>query len=217
MLLTDWLPSGRRDPKAKLREGRLVRALPVEEITLAEALRDNGYRTAIVGKWHLGGEPFSLPEHHGFDVNTGGNAHGAPGSCFFPYAGNWKIPASGRNAGPTSSPSVVTSTRWCPSRIPPASTVTTSDGNSCAGSRSLTRHHAGVRFHRAPRRVPVDSRRLRRNQKRRGPSVHETGEVPRTSVLLRASIAEGCPRGNRDFRFAPGPIPIYHPGVLKRS
>lgn len=94
LLLTDWLPSGRWDPKAKLKTGRFLRGLPVEELTLAEALRDAGYRTASIGKWHLGSEPFSLPEHHGFDFNIGGNAHGAPGSYFFPYQGNWLIPGT---------------------------------------------------------------------------------------------------------------------------
>jgi arylsulfatase A-like enzyme len=98
LLLTDWLPAGRWDPRARLREGRLVRSLPVEEVTLAEALREGGYRTASIGKWHLGSEPFSLPQHHGFDVNVGGNAHGAPGSYFHPYAGNWSIPATGQHA-----------------------------------------------------------------------------------------------------------------------
>jgi len=98
LLLTDWLPSGRWDPKARLRSGRFVRALPLEEFTLAEALRETGYRTASIGKWHLGGEPFSLPEHHGFDVNIGGNAHGAPGTYFFPYDGDWAIPTTGRRA-----------------------------------------------------------------------------------------------------------------------
>ena len=98
LLLTDWLPSGRWNPKAKLREGRFLRALPLEEITLAEALREAGYRSANIGKWHLGGEPFSLPEHHGFDVNIAGNAHGAPGSYFFPYHGNWSIPTTGKRA-----------------------------------------------------------------------------------------------------------------------
>jgi arylsulfatase A len=98
LLLTDWLPSGRWDPKSKLHEGRFLRSLPTEEMTLAEALRDHGYRTASIGKWHLGSEPFSLPEHHGFDVSIGGNAHGAPGSHFFPYAGDWAIPATGRRA-----------------------------------------------------------------------------------------------------------------------
>jgi arylsulfatase A len=94
LLLTDWLPSGRWNPKAKLREGRFLRGLPVEEFTLAEALRFAGYRTASIGKWHLGSEPFSLPEHHGFEVNIAGNAHGAPGSYFFPYQGNWLIPTT---------------------------------------------------------------------------------------------------------------------------
>ena len=98
LLLTDWLPSGRWNPKAKLRKGRFLRGLPVEELTLAEALREGGYRTASIGKWHLGSEPFCLPEHHGFDVNIGGNAHGAPGSYFFPYPGDWKIPATGQRA-----------------------------------------------------------------------------------------------------------------------
>jgi len=95
-LLTDWLPSGRWHPQAKLRSGRFLRSLPFEEVTLAEALRAAGYRTASVGKWHLGSEPFSLPQHHGFDVNIAGNGHGAPGSYFFPYQGNWKIPSTGQ-------------------------------------------------------------------------------------------------------------------------
>ena len=98
LLLTDWLPSGRWNPKAKLREGRFIRALPVEEFTIAEALREAGYRTVSIGKWHLGSEPFSLAEHHGFDINIGGNAHGAPGSYFFPYQGNWSIPTTGLRA-----------------------------------------------------------------------------------------------------------------------
>lgn len=98
LLLTNWLPSGRWNPKAKLYEGRFVRALPLEEFTLAEVLREAGYRTASIGKWHLGGAPFSLPQHHGFDLNVGGDSHGAPGDYFFPYAGNWKIPTTGERS-----------------------------------------------------------------------------------------------------------------------
>ena len=41
--------------------------LPPGEITLAEALRDRGYATGIVGKWHLGHLPAYLPTRHGFD------------------------------------------------------------------------------------------------------------------------------------------------------
>ena len=95
IMLTDWLPDGRWNPKARLKTGRFIRALPLEEFTLAEALREAGYRTASIGKWHLGSEPFSLPQHHGFDVNVAGNAHGAPGSYFLPYDGNWSIPTTG--------------------------------------------------------------------------------------------------------------------------
>ena len=98
LLLTDWLPNGRWHPQAKLQSGRFVRGLPLEEFTLAEALRESGYRTANIGKWHLGSEPFSLPEHHGFDVNIGGNAHGAPGDFFAPYGGDWAVPTTGLRA-----------------------------------------------------------------------------------------------------------------------
>jgi len=42
--------------------------LPFEEVTIAEALKKHGYRTAIFGKWHLGDTP-SDPLHHGFDIH----------------------------------------------------------------------------------------------------------------------------------------------------
>jgi uncharacterized sulfatase len=41
--------------------------IQAEEWTLAEALREQGYRTAAVGKWHLGSWPGLLPTEHGFD------------------------------------------------------------------------------------------------------------------------------------------------------
>ncbi|TVS20808.1 MAG: sulfatase [Planctomycetaceae bacterium] len=93
-----WPRESHTNPKARLREARFLRALPLEEITIAEALREAGYHTASIGKWHLGGPPFSLPEHHGFDINIGGNAHGAPGDHFYPYQGNWSIPTTGLRA-----------------------------------------------------------------------------------------------------------------------
>ncbi len=42
-----------------------------EERTLAEGLRDNGYRTAAFGKWHLGAVPGYLPTDRGFDEYFG--------------------------------------------------------------------------------------------------------------------------------------------------
>ncbi|MBM3882853.1 MAG: sulfatase [Verrucomicrobia bacterium] len=41
------------------------------EITLAEALRDAGYATACIGKWHLGDQPEFLPTRQGFDLFFG--------------------------------------------------------------------------------------------------------------------------------------------------
>ena len=96
-LMTQWLPAGRWSAsRNRMREGRFLRGLPLEEVTLAEALREAGYRTLHVGKWHLGGPPFSLPAQHGFDVNVGGSEHGAPGHFFYPYKGSWKIPTTGQ-------------------------------------------------------------------------------------------------------------------------
>ena len=97
VMLTQWLPAGRWNPRQhRMREARFLRALPLEELTLAEALRDAGYVTLHVGKWHLGGPPFSLPAQHGFDVNVAGSEHGAPGSYFYPYKGKWVIPTTGK-------------------------------------------------------------------------------------------------------------------------
>lgn len=46
-------------------------ALPAEEITIAEMLKTSGYRTALVGKWHLGDYGTSLPNKQGFDLFYG--------------------------------------------------------------------------------------------------------------------------------------------------
>lgn len=59
--------------------------LPRSERTLASELRDHGYQTWHIGKWHLGGAR-TWPEKHGFDVNIGGCDWGHPRQGFFsPY------------------------------------------------------------------------------------------------------------------------------------
>jgi N-acetylgalactosamine-6-sulfatase len=61
---------GRYDDAARLAaKGEL--GLPAEELTIARLLRDAGYETAILGKWHLGYERKFLPDRHGFDRSFG--------------------------------------------------------------------------------------------------------------------------------------------------
>lgn len=45
--------------------------LAPEEITIAERLKQQGYTTGIIGKWHLGDQPEFLPTRQGFDYYYG--------------------------------------------------------------------------------------------------------------------------------------------------
>lgn len=45
--------------------------LPAGEITIASALKARGYRTALVGKWHLGANPDFYPTNRGYDEFVG--------------------------------------------------------------------------------------------------------------------------------------------------
>ena len=49
--------------------------LPASEVTLAQTLKDAGYATGIIGKWHLGVWANNQPQHHplahGFDFHFG--------------------------------------------------------------------------------------------------------------------------------------------------
>lgn len=76
--------------------------LPPAEITLAEALKKQGYATAHIGKWHLGIHEGSRPLDQGFDTSYGlpysndmdarpGLPKGASGSPTPPEDG-WNVP-----------------------------------------------------------------------------------------------------------------------------
>jgi len=87
--LTDWIPGhGRRN--ARLRVPDWNKKLDLDEVTLAEALKKAGYRTASIGKWHLGGKPV-WPEKQGFD-HTVCNGRGSPRSYFAPYRSPKPLP-----------------------------------------------------------------------------------------------------------------------------
>ncbi len=57
----------------------------LKEITIAEALKPAGYRSASIGKWHVGDEEKYYPTAQGFDVNIAGYNHGSPPGYFWPY------------------------------------------------------------------------------------------------------------------------------------
>ena len=100
--ITDWIhhasPAARRALKAgrhldgfdeprgrPLLTPRNRAWLDASEHTLAELLRERGYATCHVGKWHLG-PAGHLPDDQGFDENHGGFQVGQPPSYFDPYA-----------------------------------------------------------------------------------------------------------------------------------
>lgn len=61
---------------------RNTMTLPPEVYTMAEALRDGGYRTIHLGKYHVGDDPLA----DGFEVNVGGDRTGGPlGGYFAPW------------------------------------------------------------------------------------------------------------------------------------
>ena len=82
---TDFF-TGKRE--GRFRPAPLNNRMPLEEVTLAQALREHGYATFFAGKWHLGPSEEYWPENRGFDFNKGGFSAGGPygpGRYFTPY------------------------------------------------------------------------------------------------------------------------------------
>lgn len=72
-LLTGRLPirSGMCSDKRRVLFPDSNGGLPQSENTIARLLKDNGYHTAAIGKWHLGHKSPFLPTRHGFDSYFG--------------------------------------------------------------------------------------------------------------------------------------------------
>ena len=91
--LTDWIAGHNKGvPKLKIPDWKMY--MDHSLTTMPEALKEAGYNTAFIGKWHL--MPYKdpkifkkhFPEDHGFDVNIGGREWGQPkgrGKFFFPF------------------------------------------------------------------------------------------------------------------------------------
>lgn len=86
--ITDWIPgmSASRVKNAKFAHVNDRDHLALDEVTIAEALREHGYQTFFAGKWHLGGRGY-WPTDQGFDVNIGGCDRGSPpGGYYAPWS-----------------------------------------------------------------------------------------------------------------------------------
>ncbi len=93
---TDWFGAPQPDNVGEdkrhrdkpLLPARYLDRMPLEEVTVAEALKEADYTTFFAGKWHLGETAEFWPEQQGFDTNKGGWKDGAPkgrGKYFTPY------------------------------------------------------------------------------------------------------------------------------------
>jgi len=73
LALTNFIPGSPKNRNTKLIEPSFEQQVPLEEITLAEALKPAGYVSGHVGKWHMGGRDYN-PDKQGFDLSyvTGG-------------------------------------------------------------------------------------------------------------------------------------------------
>lgn len=58
-----------------------TRGMPTEKVTIAEAMKEVGYTTGHIGKWHLGFTPETMPNGQGFDYS-----YGHMGGCIDNYS-----------------------------------------------------------------------------------------------------------------------------------
>ncbi len=84
-IFTVGKPNRGKSRDRKLLPPKNKTTLDTKFVTLAEALKQNGYNTCHAGKWHLGEGAETGPTAQGFDVNLGGFHAGHPKSYFSPY------------------------------------------------------------------------------------------------------------------------------------
>lgn len=67
--LTNFIAGNRTDPESPVLPAKWKPYLETREITMAELLKNEGYSTGMVGKWHLGGHDTIAPWNQGFDYS----------------------------------------------------------------------------------------------------------------------------------------------------
>ncbi len=80
--ITDWIPGRVKYVGTTVKDRWMnlptANELKVEEVTIADALKAEGYKTFFAGKWHLGETEEYWPENQGYDINKGGHWRGSP-------------------------------------------------------------------------------------------------------------------------------------------
>ena len=82
-------------PWARMKEPPYRENLPRESYTIAEALRDNGYKTALLGKWHLSTWSSRFPNSDGYYVTLFQHAKEFFGFDYVDIAKDPNYPARG--------------------------------------------------------------------------------------------------------------------------
>ena len=67
--ITDFIP-GHWRPFERVITPRPTMALPLDIVTVAEALKTSGYATGYIGKWHLGNGAQYQPDRQGYDFSA---------------------------------------------------------------------------------------------------------------------------------------------------
>jgi arylsulfatase A len=91
--LTTHLPGLFFPKDGRPQPAKLTPQLDTGHITIAERMKEAGYASAFLGKWHIapssakGGKVAKevSPTGQGFDLNVGGTSYGGPPSFFSPY------------------------------------------------------------------------------------------------------------------------------------
>lgn len=114
--VTDWVSgwwhywSDEQKSRYQLEPPEFTQEFELHHKTLGDRMKDAGYRTAFIGKWHLCPtieddekadqiQPY-YPQNRGFDINIAGNQFGAPGSYYWPYTKKWRFGKSVANFPP---------------------------------------------------------------------------------------------------------------------
>jgi arylsulfatase A len=120
-----------------------ARELPPSDTSLPRLLKNAGYATALIGKWHLGSRREVSPNRHGFD-EFWGFLHGAADY----YSHGWTLP--GRGGTPTSPAEGGTPGRFQPdlyhNEEPTTSTGYLTDEFTAHAEAFITEHAAGPFF-----------------------------------------------------------------------